>query len=439
MNDKKKDDKIVSDGFTNLLKGLGSSKDARTYNQYSRGIRTTQSLANDLYTYNWICGKAVDVPVGDAIQNWRSLLIEDPEKKKDVEESMKSFTVKDKVEQALKWARVFGGAAIIPIIDGENLSTPLNTSKISKDSLKNLVVLDRYRLNATDVNRDILSNNFGKPNFYTINESGQSIHHSRVIRFDGDKPTIYEMEIENYWGLSLFTRLWEPVSDSQTVSQSISNLIFESNIDVYMIKGFNELMAEGSDDLVKARLEIAHKMKSIINGIALDGDDTYDKKTNNFANLSEIDDRFMYKVAGAVPMPITRLIGREPAGLNATGQSDERIYNKSLLSIQDNQIRPALDQLDPIITASTFGQVETFNYVFNPIQLASPAEQAEIDLKRGQLDAIYLAEDIVDPVDVKAQLAENGTYVTITPERVKREAEESDLLFTEEEESEDNG
>jgi hypothetical protein len=242
-----------------------------------------------------------------------------------------------------------------------------------------------------------------------------------------------ELETENYWGLSIFTRLWEAVSDSQILSQSISNLVFESNVDVYRIAGFNAMVAEGDDDLVVARLKVAHEMKSIINGIALDKEDEYDKKQSNFANLSELDDRFMYKVAGAIPMPVTRLIGREPAGLNATGVSDEKIYHKSLLGIQDNQIRPALDYLDPIIMMSAFGSVEDFDYVFNPIEQATPAEQADIDLKRAQKDAIYLAEDVVEPLDVKTQLAENGTYVTMTPERIQQEVEEAEELFNEEE------
>lgn len=424
--------RVIKDGFKNILKGLGGEKDARTKNQFVAGIRITQKTANDLYTYNWICGKAVDAPVEDAIQNWRSLLIEDPEKKEAAEKAMKEIMLKGAVEQALKWSRVFGGAVIIPVIDGHDPAEPLEPDKIPRDSLRSLIVLDRYNIYPGDINRNILSENFGKPEFYTVSRDGQLIHHSRVIRFDGSKPTIMEQERENYWGLSIFTRLWEPVSDYQTTCQSIANLVFESNVDVYRINGLNSLIAEKRDDLVKERLKIAHEMKSIINGIALDAADEYDKKTNTFANLPEIDDRFAYKVAGAIPMPVTRLLGREPAGLSATGESDERIYEKSLKNIQDNQIRPALDILDPVIMMSAFGSFDDFEYVFNPLQQATPAQQAEIDHKRAQTDAIYLAEDVIEPLDAKTQLAENGTYVTMTPERIQKEAAEAEELFFEE-------
>ena len=433
----KKAAKVITDGFTNILKGLGGSKDARTKNDFQRGIRTTQKIANDLYTYNWICGKAVDAPVEDAVQNWRTLLIADPERKKEVEETMKAFGLKGHTEKALKWARAFGGSVILPILDGEDLETPLEVDKIRKDSLKNLVVLDRYNIYPGEINRNILSSNFGKPEFYTVVRSGQLVHHSRIVRFDGVKSTLMELETENYWGLSIFTRLWDAVSDSQVLSQSISNLVFESNVDVYRIDGLNSLVGLGDDKLVKDRLKIANEMKSILNALVLDAKDFYDKKTNSFANLADLDDRFMYKVSGAIPMPITRLLGREPAGLNATGVSDEKIYEKSLLGIQDNQIRPALDYLDPIIMASAFGDLESFEYIFNPLSTATPAEQAEIELKRSQTDSVYEDMGAIEVLDVQKQLAENGTYVSMTPERIQREEDEAETLFGEEDEPEE--
>lgn len=425
--------KFIVDGFKNIIKGLGTEKDARQYTDFVRGIRINQQLASNLYTFNWLCGKAIDAPVEDSIENWRTLLIADMKEKILIESEMERLELKGVIEKALKWQRIFGGAVIIPIIEGEIQSEPLELDKIKQNSLKNLVVLDRYNVYPNSIDRNILSPNFGKPEYYTVVRDGELIHHSRVVRFEGLKTTLYEWELNEYWGQSLFTRLWEPISDSQTVTQSISNLIYESNVDVYKIGGLNSMVAEGKDDLVVKRLKIAHEMKSIINGIALDGKDEYDKKSNTFANLAEIDDRFMYRVSGALGIPITRLIGREPAGLNATGESDDKIYQKSLQNIQSNQIKPALDVLDKIIIASLTGKVGEIEYTFNPTQQATETELAEISLKKAQRDAIYLGETVIDPLDAKAQLAEDGTYITITEESVaaEREALEGEDLFEE--------
>jgi len=301
---------------------------------------------------------------------------------------------------------------------------------IKPDSLKNFIVLDRYNIYPDIIDRNILSDNFGQPEFYTVSRSGQLIHHSRLFKMNGDMSTLMELEQNNYWGNSIFTDLFGPISDSQIVSQSISNLIYESNVDVYRINGLNALVAEGRDNLVVKRLKIAHEMKSIINGLALDKEDEYEKKTNTFTTLPEIDDRFIQKVSGASNIPVTKLLGISPAGHNATGESDMRNYYDNVQSIQENELRPVVDWMDSII-ASSLG-VEPFEYEFRPLQQMSESEQADVDLKNAQRDQIYLDQDVINSHDAMAQLSENGTYVSIDENRVEEEKAESEIDFEEE-------
>lgn len=424
---------IIKDGFKNIMKGLGGAKDPREKVTYQMGLRMDQATANNLYVYNWLAAKVVDIPVDDATRKWRSLLISDPEEKNEVEEMMKQFDIKGKVNLASKWARVFGGAAILAVIEGDDQEEPLIVDQIKSGSLKNFIVLDRYNIYPEMINMDILSENFGKPEFYTVSRNGQRIHHSRLVKFEGVIPTIMELEQQNYWGISLFTKVFEPISDSQITSHSISNLIYESNVDVYKINGLNGLIAEGRDDLVVKRLQIAHKMKSIINGIALDKEDEYDKKTNTFTTLPDIDDRFMQKVAGAADIPVTRLLGISPSGMNATGESDMLNYYDNIQSIQENVLRPKIDWLDSIIMASAFSDMEPFEYEFKPLKQLTEIERASVDLQHAQRDQTYLDQDIIKPSDVLSELAENGTYVSIDENRVEEEKKNEDLNFGEEE------
>ena len=419
--------RVMADGFKNVLKGLGGSKDPREYNDFQMGLRIIQSIANNLYVYNWLCTKVVDIPIDDATRKWRTLLISDADEKEEIEDLMKEFDVKGTVNLAAKWARVFGGAVIIAVIDGQDQEEPLVVDAIRPGTLKNFIVLDRYNIYPSTINRDILSSNFGQPEFYTVSRGGQQIHHTRLYKVQGDLKTILELEQQNYWGNSIFTTLWDPISDSQVVTQSIQNLIYESNVDVYRINGLNALIAEGDDDLVVKRLKIASEMKSIINGIALDKEDEYDKKQNSFMQLPQIDDRFIQKVAGASNIPVTRLLGVSPAGQNATGESDMLNYYDFIQSLQENDLRPIIDWMDSIVMASSEQQNKEFEYIFQPLKQLTETEQAEVDLKTAQTDQIYLDQDIIDPSDVVANLAENGTYVSIDENRVEEEKELDEL------------
>jgi phage-related protein (TIGR01555 family) len=419
------------DGFKSIMKGLGTSKDPRESIVYQQGKRIDQNEANNLYVYNWIAAKVVNCPIDDATREWRTLLIPDPDKKQEVEKAMIEFKVKEKVNQAFKWARVFGGSVIAAIIEGEDLETPLNIDSIRPNTLKNFIVLDRYNIHPTHTNMDVMSENFGNPEFYNVSRAGQLIHHSRVKKILGDTPTIREFEQNNYWGNSIYTKGYEPISDAQTAAQSIINLVYESNVDVYGIEGLNALVAEGRDDLVVKRLKIAHEMKSIINGIALDKQDSYEKKTNNFTSLHNIYDRYVQNVSGAYGIPMTKLVGISPAGLSATGESDMRNYYDDVRSTQENDFRPILDWMDEIILTSVFPSSEPFKYDFNPLQQISETEQSDVDLKNAQRDQIYLDNSVVETLDVLSELAENGTYSSINQERVSREESERELNLEE--------
>jgi len=421
---------FVKDGFKNIMKGLGTSKDPRTQNFYKMGMRITQATANNLYVYNWLAAKVVDIPIDDATRKWRNLLIPDADKKKEIEAALKEFDVKGKVNLASKWARVFGGAVILVIIENDDPEEQLIVENIKTDSLKNFIVLDRYNIYPDQINRNILSSNFGKPEYYTVARGGQKIHHSRLYKLRGVLSTIMELEQQNYWGNSIFTTLYEPVADSQTVSQSISNLVYESSVDVYRINGLNALVAEGQDDLVVKRLKLAHEMKSIINGIALDKEDEYDKKENTFTQLPQIDDRFIQKVSGASNIPVTRLLGISPAGQNATGEADMLNYYDFVQSLQENDLRPVIDWMDSIILASSNFN-DPFEYEFKPLKQLTEIEQSKVDLENAQRDQIYLDQGIIESSDVLSELAEQGTYVSIDENRVEEEKENEELSFEE--------
>jgi len=419
----------ITDGFKSIMKGLGTSKDPRESVVYQIGNRIDQQTAENLYVYNWLAAKIIDIPIDDATRKWRSLLIADPVEKEETETAFEQFEIKARVSTAFKWARVFGGAGIFCVIEGDDQEEPLAIESIREGSLKNFVVLDRYNIYPGPVNMDVLSVNFGSPDYYMVARGGQKIHHTRIHKVYAQGTTIREFEKNNYWSPSLFTKLFEPVSDSQVCSQSINNMIYESNVDVYKIDGLLKLVAEGKDDVVVSRLKIVNGMKSILNAVVLDSKDEYEKKTNTFASLPDIDDRAMQKVSGASGIPITRLLGISPAGMNATGASDMLNYYDTVQSIQENELRPVIDWMDSVVVASLPGLNEKIDYEFLPLKQMTEVEQADVEFKKAQRDQIYLDHEVITEPDALAELAESGTYTTIDETRVEAERKENELLL----------
>src|SRR5690606_38092021 len=100
------------------------------------------------------------------------------------------------------------------------------------------------------------------------------------------------------------------------------------------------------------------------------------------------------RLAAAFEMPLTRLLGVSPAGLNATGESDERNWHKQVLSHQEDVVRPALERWMRVVFAArngpTYGRTpDSFKVKFPALRDVTPREQAEIDSINAQTDEKY--------------------------------------------------
>ena len=72
----------------------------------------------------------------------------------------------------------------------------------------------------------------------------------------------------------------------------------------------------------------------------------------SFTGLSDIYDQFMLDMSGAAEIPATKLFGRSPQGLYATGESDLKNYYEMIAQMQERILRPALEKLLPVMALS---------------------------------------------------------------------------------------
>jgi hypothetical protein len=119
-----------------------------------------------------------------------------------------------------RWARLYGGAIGVILIDGQDLQTPLRLDTIAKDQFKGILPLDRWSLlPTTDQVVTGLGPSLGRPEVYVVGPnapalSGKTIHHSRVIRREGIRLPFVQRQAEQGWGLSIVERMYDRLSRS---------------------------------------------------------------------------------------------------------------------------------------------------------------------------------------------------------------------------------
>jgi len=405
--------KKVFDSFMNVMRGLGGNKDATYQRHYA--ISRIMSMAfdelNNLYATNWIAGKIVDIPVNDALRQGRTIQGDQSE---EISKVYDQFKIDKKIGDALKWSRAFGGAVLVIVSNDNDMGMPLS---LGKGDLKNIAVFDMSDIIGGDMIRDPLSPHYLSFEHYNIKGSSQKVHRSRVIKIDGYTTSNRVKELMRGFGLSVFEKIYSVIGDAQESNDLITNLLHQSNIDVYKINGLNQTVGSGESAIATERIQIVQQMKSILNAVVLDKDDDYINNAKNFSNLHEIDMGKLAKVAGAADIPLTRLLGKSSDGMNSTGEGDLKNYYDNVGSYQSEVIYDVYKAIDVVVCSHLGIPIPEFS--FNSLFQLSEAQIAELEYKRAQTDTLHINNGVVDEYDVMERIAASGIYPTITHERIE--------------------
>ena len=165
-------------------------------------------------------------------------------------------------------------------------------------------------------------------------------------------------------------------------SANIAQLVFQANLTTLKMSDFGELLAVGTEGQRRQVLEAVaqeNRLRTSFGLQILSAGDTLETHSYSFSGLSEIYEAFMMDMAGAAEIPATKLFGRSPQGLNATGESDLRNYYEMIAQLQERSLRPALEKLLPVMAISCWGEVPPdLEIVFAPLMTTSPNDRADL-------------------------------------------------------------
>lgn len=385
--------KLTLDEFVNPLArsgaGMPNLLEATEY-PLTRFTQNWQVL-NSLYRSHWVVQKIINTIPQDMMKNGYDFQSDiNPDQIQKISKIIRQTRLHSKILNGLYWGRLYGGAAGIIMIDGEvdRMDEPLDLDRVMPGAFKGLLIMDRWSgiMPSADLITDITDPDFGMPEYYEVTlPEGQGVirlHNSRVCRFTGREMPYLEKLAENYWGTSEMEHVFSELKKRDNVSWNIALLTFMANIRVMKIDGMEQLLAYGGDKSQQALYNTLEGLNMMLNnnGIQILGkDDSYESHQYTFSGLGEVYDRFMMDVSGACGIPVTKLFGRSPAGMNSTGDADMDNYYDTIEQSQESQLRPVLDKLLPIVCMSALGAVpDDLDYIFNPVRRPSNDEKQSL-------------------------------------------------------------
>lgn len=431
----------VMDAFSNPLFRLGhGSQSPLEATEYPMTRMTGHyALLNSLYRENWVVQNVVGLVVDDMLREWYKVKCNLSQGQLDeLRKAERQTNLRERINEGLRWGRLYGGAAGLILIKGQEgmLEEPLDLETVMPESFAGLYILDRWCgvTPGAELVLDLNDPDFNLPAYYTINDAqgrrAAKVHHSRVIRFTGRELPYLERIAELYWGESEVESLYKDVVAHDNVSANMAALTFRANINTMEVQNLDQLFSLASGEAQRRFWNVMQAQSVMMSNFGYQLVNKGDQMTNtqySFGGLQEVYESMCLNLCGASHYPMTKLFGRSPAGMNATGESDLQNYYDYVDGLRESKLRPALQKLLPILATSVWGMVpEDLDIIFPPLWKPTAREAADITkVKTETIISVFQAGLIgmdVAQKELKKLADETGMFEGISDEEIAANA-----------------
>lgn len=419
-----------TDGFSDVMR-LYRSQTAQTGEVWIPDYDLAEK-----YQYNGLFSKIIDRPAEEACKHGLDYNVSDSELAAYLDDALDRLDWEEKATAAIRWARLFGGAIIVMLLDdGRGLEEPVNWQDIR--SVEELRVYER-----AVVQPDPEVYRSGTAEYFDISSTYGGtfrVHRSRCLIFkNGTLPEYGTAQQYYYWGLPEYIRIKRDLSIALRTHTNAANMIEKSVQPVYKQRGLQSMLAgPNGDDMELKRLQVLDASRGMMNTIAIDMEgEEYDFKTFQMSGTKEILDSACNLLSAVTCIPQTILFGRSPAGENATGESDLENYYNFVEGIQKRMLKKNVRTLiKAIVQAGIYdGSIAENPGIikpsFPPLWSLTETERAQVDLVRAQTEQanaqtvqMYMDMQIIGPEEVRQALAKNGKLIA---EQIPEQEESAD-------------
>jgi len=417
----------VVSGWFNPNTGAGDrTRDKINGLQWGGGVRMEVELLQSLFAYNDLSRTIVSALPEWGLRHGWTLKLRATDADSPLPPSMQSAELRMKVEDELArleahthqrsaaiWGQLEGGGLLLlGLADGSTSENPLNLGKL--DRIDWLRSVERSDIRIVSFEGDPNSGRFGQPVLFEIrqNVSAQSAassqggfevemwHWSRVVMYPG-ATTPRDLKIRNEgFDHSVLDHVIGAIKRTDGIWDNVGAMVADGSQGVWKIKGLFQAVVSGNRDQIESRFSIADQARSMFRSILLDADqEEFSYVSREFGGISDLLGQSAVRTAAAAQMPVTVLYGQSPAGMNATGESDIRLWYDRVEQYQTDVLLPGLRQIIMLIFASksgpTSGEIpEGWAVEMNPVRKATPMETGELAARQAQADSAYISAGV---------------------------------------------
>lgn len=311
---------------------------------------------------------------------------------------------------------------LTPIGNGRNDLSVAKVTKGTKFRLQNIEPIWAYPsfYNATDP----LAPGWYKPEHWFV--MGKELHASRLLTFVGRPVPDLLKPAYSFGGLSLSQMAKPYVDNWLRTRQSVADIVHAFSVMV-LSTDLSESLSVGGDELFR-RLDFFNNTRDN-RGVMAVNKETEDLKNVSapLGSLDALQAQTQEHMAAVSKIPIVKLLGIQPAGLNASSEGEIKTFDDTIAAYQEKFFGEPLKRILGFVQLSLFGVVDPqITAVFNPLRQMTEKEKGEIDKANAEADQIRIDTGVISPEEARHRLAaeEDSPYSDIDPNDVPEPPEE---------------
>ena len=413
--------------YENLTTGHGTTRDKTSATRIKAVTPSTdRQTFEDIYHGDDLGARIVDELVDDMLRKWIRLSVtmrDDGEADENVEAADAMMTAlddldaQDKLSEALTWAQVFGGSLVfIGADDGggdDSMSQPLRENAIR--SIRFLDVYDRWDVDIASEYSDPLQPKYGLPETYRLRSSGsvtgsagmidQVVHESRMLRFDGVRVNKRRRLRNGGWHDPAYVRIEAVLQEFGLSWSSASHLLADFAPMVFTSPGLSDSLALDGAQVIMDRLLQMDLCRSTVRMVPIDEGESLERKATPIAGMPNLLALFILRMCAAARMPVTKLFGQSPSGLNTTAEGDLSFWYDRVEGRQRRDLRKPLMYLIKLLWLAKDGptngvEPKSWSLEFEKLWQLSQDEETTARKTQAETDAQYIDTGVLTPDEV---------------------------------------
>lgn len=325
----------------------------------------------------------------------------------DLEKHIKKFKLKDRMNELVYKTILMGTAYFSPKFNGDEEEIGeellLSSAKIH-NNLENFYVIEPTWVVPTEFNMvNPRAKNFYKPQFYNV--FGDNLHASRMKQLMYIEPVNLLSPMYLFGGQPLIQALLTFILDFLNTKKQIVQVISRFNTNV-MKTNLNALKGQDAygkgvtlSGNVKGRAAAFNAVHNNFGMYFIGTDEEFIQIQIPLTGMTDILQQQGELLSLFTRLPISKLFGQAPRGMNATGEYDANNFNELIHSVQEAKLRPIFEYAINILMLDKFGEIdEEIEFDFVPLGELNETTQSQLKTDKLNRYVSTVQAGMADPV-----------------------------------------